>query len=152
MVSDRLKELNIVIPDAPKPLAAYVPAVKIGDLVYTSGQLPLENGAIKFIGKVGAEISTEDGQEAARICAINCMSAILSVVPSLEQIEKIVKVTVFINSTPGYTSQPEVANGASQLLLDIFGEKGKHARSAVGVAELPRNAAVEIELIAKISA
>lgn len=150
MFKEKLEELQITIPDAPKPLAAYVPAVKSGSMVHTSGQLPIKSGAIAYIGKVGAEVSLADGVEAARLCAINCISAVLSVVPDIESIQQIVKLTVFVNSAAGFSSQPEIANGASELLLSIFGEAGKHARSAVGVAELPRNAAVEAELIVKI--
>lgn len=151
MYKERLAELQITIPEAPKPLAAYVPAVKVGSIVHTSGQLPIQSGTIAFTGKAGAEVSTADAKEAARLCAINCISAVLSVVPDIEQIQQIVKLTVFVNSASGFTDQPEVANGASQLLMDIFGDAGKHARSAVGVAELPRNAAVEAELIVKLN-
>ena len=150
MIEERLKELNVTIPDAPKPLAAYVPAVQSGKLVYTSGQLPLENGVITAIGKVGFAVSPEDAKKAAGKCFINCLSAVKSIAGSLDNISRIVKITAFINSADGFTNQPEVANGASELALSIFGENGKHARSAVGVSELPRDASVEIELIAEL--
>jgi enamine deaminase RidA (YjgF/YER057c/UK114 family) len=150
MIAERLKELNITIPEAAKPLSAYIPACRNGNLVITSGQLPVINGAIQFVGKVGAELSTEQAKEAARLCAINCLSAVVSVAGDVEMIEQIVKLTVFVNSAAGFTAQPEVANGASELMIAIFGENGKHVRCAVGVAELPRNAAVEIEMIARV--
>jgi len=150
MFEKRLEELQILLPETPKPLAAYIPALQIGKFVYTSGQLPMKNGVLAAAGKVGKEVSTEEAQNAAHIAVINCLSAIKSVLGSLDKIEQIVKITVFVNSAEGYTDQPVVANGASELLLQIFGEAGKHARSAVGVSELPRNAAVEVELIASV--
>jgi enamine deaminase RidA (YjgF/YER057c/UK114 family) len=150
MIEQKLAELGIVVPEAPKPLASYVPAVVTGDFVFTSGQLPMQNGALQFPGQLGAGVSIDEGKKAARISVINCLSVIKSVIGDLEQIEHVVKVTVFISSAPGFGEQPEVANGASDLLLEIFGEAGKHSRSAVGVSALPRNAAVEIEMIVKV--
>ena len=150
MFENKLRELNIIIPEAPKPLAAYVPAVKNGKYVYTSGQLPFVAGVLQSTGKVGSVVTVEDAKQASRIAIINCLSALKSVIGSLDNIEQIIKVTAFINSADGFTNQPEAANGASELLLEIFGEHGKHARSAVGVSGLPRDASVEIELIAAV--
>lgn len=147
---DKLKELGIAVPDAPKPVAAYVPAVKIGDYVYTSGQIPFVAGELKYKGKVGKEVSLEEGYEAARVCAINCLAALKSVIGSLEQVEKIVKVVGFVNSAPGFAEQPKVINGASEFFGNVFGKAGEHARSAVGVSELPIDAAVEVEIIVKV--
>lgn len=150
MYSENLKSLGITIPAAPLPLAAYVPAVKTGKYVYTSGQLPMKDGKLAFAGRVGADVSQDEGKVAAEICGINCLSAALTVIGDIDKIERIVKLTAFINSAAGFTSQPEVANGASELMIKIFGDNGKHARSAVGVSELPRNAAVEIEMILEV--
>ena len=150
MIEERIKELGFKIPEAPKPLAAYIPAIRIDKLVFTAGQLPMVDGKLIAVGKLGAEISNELGTKAAEKCAINCLSVIKSVIGNLDNIEQIVKVTVFINSASGFTAQPQIANGASEFLVKIFGEAGKHVRSAVGVNELPLNAAVEIEVIVKI--
>ncbi|WP_227767161.1 RidA family protein [Zhaonella formicivorans] len=146
----KVKELGLEIPEAPKPVAAYVPGVLIDGYVYTSGQIPFVNGELKYKGKVGAEVSEEQGYEAAKICAINCLSVVKSLVGSLDKVEKIVKVTGFVNSAAGFSGQPKVINGASELLGKIFGEAGQHARSAVGVSELPIDAAVEVEMIVKV--
>jgi enamine deaminase RidA (YjgF/YER057c/UK114 family) len=151
MFESKLKELGFDLPPAPKPVAAYVPAVETGGYVYTAGQLPFVDGELKYIGKLGDELSEEQGCEAAKICALNCLSAVKGVVGSLDNIERIVKVTGFVNSTPGFTRQPGVINGASELLGEIFGEAGLHARSAVGVAQLPLGAACEVEMIVKVS-
>ena len=145
-IKEKLQEMGLIIPVAAVPLAEYVPAVKVGDFVYTSGQLPMADGNLKYEGKVGLDVTVEDGFEAARLCAINCLAA-LGTVSDIEKIVKVVKVTGFVNSAPGFTGQPAVMNGASKLLKDIFGDIGVHARSAVGMAELPRNAAVEVEMI-----
>lgn len=151
MIEQKIKEqFGYEIPEAPKPLAAYIPAIQEGNLVYTSGQLPMQAGQLKYSGKLGRDISDEDAKKAAEICLINCLSVVKSVVGSLENIERIVKLTVFVASAEGFTAQPAIANGASELVLGIFGDAGKHVRSAVGVAELPLNAPVEIEMIAKI--
>ncbi len=150
MIEDRLKQLGIEIPEAPKPLAAYVPAVQTGGYVYTSGQLPFLNGELQHCGKVGGDVSVEDAKAAAKLCAINCLSAVKSVTGSLDTIARLVKITAFIASANGFTNQPEVANGASSFMLEVFGDAGKHSRSAVGVSELPRNACVEIEMIFEI--
>lgn len=150
MFEVRIKELGLEIPEAPKPLAAYVAANKIDNLVFTAGQLPMKAGKLTYEGKVGIEVSEEDAKKAAEICSINCLSAVKSVIGSLDNIEKIVKLTVFVASSESFTNQPAVANGASELMVKIFGESGKHARSAVGVSELPINAPVEIEMIVKV--
>jgi enamine deaminase RidA (YjgF/YER057c/UK114 family) len=150
MVEKKINELGFTLPLAAKPLAAYIPGVRVNNLVYTSGQVPLLNGEIKFKGKVGRDLSEEDGKRAAEICALNCLSIIKDIAGDLNLVKRIIKLTVFISSAEGFTNQPEVANGASELIEKIFGEKGKHVRSAVGVSELPRNSAVEIEMIAEI--
>lgn len=150
MIEEKIKQLGFELPEVAKPLAAYIPAKKVGDLVMTSGQVPLVKGEMKFIGKVGKDLSEEDAQKAAQICALNCLAAIKSIVGSLESVEEVVKLTVFVNSAAGFTSQPKVANGASELIGKIFGENGLHVRSAVGVSELPLNAAVEIEMIVRV--
>ncbi|MBZ0200993.1 MAG: RidA family protein [Ignavibacteriaceae bacterium] len=150
MIEEKIKRLGYELPDAPKPLAAYVPALKVNDFIYTAGQVPFVKGEIKYAGKVGKELSEEDGKKAAAICALNCLSVVKALADSLENIEQIVKLTVFVNCSDNFTKQPFVANGASELLVELFGEKGKHARSAVGVNGLPMNAAVEIEMIVKV--
>jgi len=150
MIEDKIKELGYDLPETPKPLAAYIPALKTGDYVYTSGQVPIVKGELKFSGKIGSDLSIDDGQKAAIICALNALSAVKGVTGDLEKVERIVKLTVFVNSSDGFTDQPKVANGASEFLGQIFGEKGKHTRSAVGVSELPVNSAVEIEMIVKV--
>ena len=150
MYEAKLKEMGITLPEAPKPLAAYVPAVQTGDFVFTSGQIPMVAGELKYKGKVGADLTEAEAYEAARICAINCLSAVKSLIGCLDKVERIVKLTGFVNSAPGFSSQPKVVNGASEFLGQVFGDGGKHARSAVGVSELPVNAAVEVELIIKL--
>ena len=147
MIEEKLKELGLIIPQTPAPLAAYIPAVQAGKFVFTSGQVPLSEGKIKFSGKVGKDLSEAEAQQAAGLCAINCLSAVKGVTSSLDNIERIIKLVVYVNSDENFTAQPKVANGASELMIKIFGEKGKHARSAVGVSQLPMNAAVEIEMI-----
>ncbi|GAW93002.1 RidA family protein [Calderihabitans maritimus] len=147
---EKLREMGLSLPEAPAPVAAYVPAVLVDGYVYTSGQLPFVNGLLKYKGKVGRELTEEQGYEAARICALNCLSVIRSVVGTLDKIDRVVKVTGFVSSAPGFNRQPQVVNGASELLGKVFGEAGRHARSAVGVAELPLDAPVEIEMIVKL--
>jgi enamine deaminase RidA (YjgF/YER057c/UK114 family) len=132
------------------PLAAYQPAIRTGDYVYTSGQLPMVDGALVAAGKVGAEIDPEQAYDLARTCALNALAAVASIAP-LDQVVRIVKVVGFVASAPGFTGQPKVLNGASELLGEVFGDAGTHARSAVGVAELPLGAPVEVELIAELA-
>jgi len=150
MFEEKIKKMGITIPEVVKPLAAYIPAMQVGNLVMTSGQVPISEGKVKYIGKVGKDLSEEEGKEAAKLCALNCLSAIKSVIGSFDNIKKVVKLTVFINSAEGFTAQPKVANGASEFIAEIFGEAGKHVRSAVGVSELPLNSAVEIEMIVQL--
>ncbi|OBB22501.1 LysR family transcriptional regulator [Mycolicibacterium peregrinum] len=144
--SQRLAELGIQLPDVVAPLAAYVPAVRTGNLVYTAGQLPIQAGELLATGKVGAEISPEQGNELARVCGLNALAAVHALV-GIDSVVRIVKVTGFVASAAGFSGQPGVVNGASELFGEIFGEAGAHARSAVGVSELPRNAPVEVEII-----
>lgn len=147
--SARLAELGITLPAVAKPVAAYVPAVRNGDVVYTSGQLPLVDGTLTHIGKVGAAVSAEEAKGAARTAALNALAAIDALV-GLDNIASIVKVVGFVASAEGFTGQPGVINGASEVLGEIFGDVGAHARSAVGVAELPLGAPVEVELIVEV--
>jgi enamine deaminase RidA (YjgF/YER057c/UK114 family) len=148
--SAKLAELGIELPPTVKPVAAYVPAVQTGNLVYTAGQVPMLAGEMAATGKVGAEVSAEQGKELARICALNALAAVDALV-GLDSIVRIVKVVGFVASAPGFGGQPGVVNGASLLLGDIFGDAGAHARSAVGVSELPLNAPVEVELIVEVA-
>lgn len=150
MIEERIKQLGLEIPEVAKPLAAYIPAKQVGNLVMTSGQVPLVKGEIKYKGKVGKELTEEDGIMAAQVCALNCLAAIKSVIGDLNNIEEVQKLTVFVASTPEFTAQPKVANGASELIAKIFGEAGKHVRSAMGVVSLPLDSAVEIEMIVKV--
>ncbi len=147
MTEEKLKALGIEIPAAPKPLASYIPAIKVGKFVFTSGQVPIKDGNIIYSGKVGINVSEDEAYKAAELCTINCLGAIKSLIGDLDKIKRIVKLTVFVNSAAGFTAQPKVANGASDLLVKIFNDEGKHVRSAVGVSELPLNSAVEIEMI-----
>lgn len=143
----RLAELGITIPPVAKPVAAYVPAVVSGNLVFTSGQLPFRDGALPATGKVGAEVDPEAAKELARLCVLNGLAAADDAIGSLDRITRVVKVVGFVASDPAFTGQPGVINGASELLGEIFGEAGAHARSAVGVAVLPLDAPVEVEFV-----
>ena len=148
--AERLAELGLTLPPVVAPVAAYVPAVLAGGFVYTSGQLPMVDGKLPAVGKVGAEVSATDAAGLARTCALNALAAAASAAGGLDAIRRIVKVTGFVASASGFNGQPQVINGASELLIEVFGEDGQHARSAVGVAELPLNTPVEVELIAQI--
>ena len=150
MIEEKIKELGYEIPAAPKPVASYIPATVVGDLVFTAGQIPFLNGEIKYKGQVGKELNEDEGIAAAKLCALNCLSVIKDVVGNLDKIERIVKLTVFVNGADGAGNQPKVANGASDFVVQIFGEKGKHVRAAVGVNGLPLNVPVEVEMIAEI--
>ena len=150
MIEEKIKDLGFELPEAPKPVAAYVPALKIDKLVFTAGQIPIVKGELKYKGKLGKDFTIDDGKKAAEICALNCLAAIKGVVKDLGETEQIIKLTVFVNSVDGFSDQPKVANGASELLEKIFGDKGKHARSAVGVNGLPLDALVEIEMIVSV--
>ncbi|ATD69249.1 MULTISPECIES: RidA family protein [Gordonia] len=152
--TDRLAELGIALPDVVPPVASYTPAVRTGNLVYTSGQLPIVNGELSVHGKVhdGAEgvVRPDEATDAARACALNALAAVHALV-GIDSVVRIVKVVGFVASAPGFTGQPKVINGASDLLGEIFGDAGVHARSAVGVAELPLGAPVEVELIVEVA-
>lgn len=147
---ERLAELGLSVPEVAKPVASYVPAVRTGDLVYTSGQLPLRDGALLATGKVGGEVTPEQATECARQCALNAIAAVRAEVGELSRVKRVVKVVAFIASTPDFTGQPQVANGASELLGTVFAEAGQHARSAVGVPVLPLDAPVEVEIVVEV--
>jgi enamine deaminase RidA (YjgF/YER057c/UK114 family) len=146
----RIQELGLIIPPTPKPAANYVPAVQTGKLIFVSGQTPMVNGQLSIKGKLGREVSVAEGQQAARIALLNCLSAARSVAGSLDEITRIVKLNGSVASAEGFGEQPQVINGASLLLEEIFGETGKHARAALGLAELPGGAPVELELIVEV--
>jgi enamine deaminase RidA (YjgF/YER057c/UK114 family) len=147
---ERLAELGLAVPEVAKPLASYVPAVRSGQHVYTAGQLPLREGELITTGKVGGEVTEEQALECARQCGLNALAAVRAETGELSAIKRIVKVVVFVASTPDFTGQPAIANGASDLFGEVFGEAGRHARSAVGVAALPRDAPVEVELVVEV--
>jgi enamine deaminase RidA (YjgF/YER057c/UK114 family) len=151
-VEARLKDFGIALPTPPAPVASYVPYVISGNLVFTSGQITLADGALKFVGQVGGEISLEDGKAAARLCAINVVAQIKAACGGdLDRVRRCVKLVVFVNAVPGFAQHPEVANGASDLIVQVFGDAGKHARSAVGAGSLPRNVACEVEAVFEIA-
>ena len=149
-VKEKLAALGLTLPTVAAPVAAYVPAVKTGNLVFTAGQLPVLDGKLVLTGKVGSDVTPEDAKKMAEICALNALAAI-SLVADIDQIEKIVRVGGFVNGVPGFVAIPAVINGASELLIKLFGDvNGKHARTAVGVAELPLNAPVEVEMVVQL--
>ncbi|GAB6986094.1 RidA family protein [Nocardioides pyridinolyticus] len=150
-VEERLQALGLAVPEVAKPVAVYVPAVVSGDLVFTSGQLPMRNGELMLTGKVGGEVSTEDAVECARQCALNAIAAVKSQVGDLDRVVQVVKVVAFVASTPDFTGQPGIANGASELLGTAFGDAGVHARSAVGVPVLPLDSPVEVEIVVRFA-
>jgi len=147
--SARLAELGLELPDVVPPLAAYVPAVRTGNLVYTAGQLPMRSGKLPQTGKVGGEVTPEEGKALARVCALNALAAVNSLV-GIDAVTRVVKVVGFVASAPGFHGQPAVINGASALFGEVFGDAGAHARSAVGVSELPLDSPVEVELIVEV--
>jgi enamine deaminase RidA (YjgF/YER057c/UK114 family) len=149
-VENKLKQIGLNLPEAPKPVAAYVPAKQVGKLVFTAGQLPMVSGELISKGLLGKDVEVEEANKAARICTLNALAAIKSIIGDLDRIKQIVRVVGYVASVPTFTQQPAVVNGASELLLEIFGEAGKHARSAVGMAVLPLNASVEIELTVEV--
>ncbi|MFE9251006.1 RidA family protein [Streptomyces sp. NPDC007088] len=149
-VERRLADLGLTLPDVVPPLAAYQPAVRSGVYVYTAGQLPMVDGALPTIGKVGAEVTAEEAKGLSRVCALNALAAVKSVAGDLDQVARVVKVTGYVASATDFAGQPAVLNGASELLAEVFGERGVHARSAVGVAVLPMDAPVEVELIVEL--
>jgi enamine deaminase RidA (YjgF/YER057c/UK114 family) len=147
---ERLADLGLSVPEVAKPVAAYVPAVRSGNHVFTSGQLPMREGQLITTGKVGDEVSVEQAVECARQCALNALAAVRAEVGELSAVKRIVKVVVFVASVPAFTGQPGVANGASELFGEVFGDIGQHARSAVGVPVLPLDAPVEVELVVEV--
>ena len=149
-VESRILQLGLTLPPTPKPLASYIPAKKTGNLVFTAGQLPMVNGDLILKGLLGKDVEIEAAKNAAKICTLNALAAIKGVIEDLDRIKQVVRVVGYVASVPTFTEQPAIVNGASELLLEIFGEKGKHARSAVGMAVLPLNASVEIELTVEV--
>ncbi|HEX4830263.1 MAG TPA: RidA family protein [Trebonia sp.] len=149
--TQRLAALGLTLPPVAAPVAAYIPAVRTGNYVYTSGQLPLVGGELQATGKVGASVEVTEAAALARLAALNALAAAASVAGSLDAITRIVKVTCFVSSAPAFTGQAQVANGASELLIDVLGDAGRHARSAIGMAVLPLDSPVEVELIAEVA-
>ena len=148
-VRAKLAELGLTLPEAVKPVAAYVPAVRTGNLVFTAGQLPMVDGKLPIAGKVGGPVSVEQGKEMAQNCALNALAAVATVA-NIDDIVRVVRVVGYVNSAPGFINHPGVVNGASELFVHIWGESGKHARSAIGVAELPLDTPVEVELTVEL--
>lgn len=146
-IDARLAELGLALPEVAAPVAAYIPAVATGNLVFTSGQLPFIDGSLPFTGKVGTDVSAERARELASVCALNALAAAATVIGSLDRVTRVVKVVGFVASDPSFTGQPGVINGASELLGEVFGDAGVHARSAVGVAVLPLDSPVEVEVV-----
>lgn len=150
-IDAHLADLGITLPNATAPVANYVPYVVSGNLVHISGQITMENGELKFVGKLGKDYQVEDGQKAARLCALNLVAQLKSAIGDLDKVTRVVKLNAFVNSDPAFTDQPKVVNGASDTMVEIFGDAGKHARSAVGVASLPLGVAVEIDGIFEVA-
>jgi len=152
IIDSRLKELGITLARPPKPVASYVPFTVSGNQVFVSGQVPISDGALKYVGKLGVDFSVEVGQAAAQLCAINILSVLREACGgNLDRVVRCLKVNVFVNATPDYDKQPEVANGASDLFVAVFGDAGRHARAAVGMGSLPRGVAVEVDAVFEIS-
>jgi len=151
-IEERLKELGVRLPIVPQPIAQYVPAKRVGDLIYVSGQGPIRDGKAVYVGQVGREVTLDEASKAAEICALNCLAAIKSAVDSLEEVEEVVQLRGFVNSADDFHDQPKVINGASDLLVKVFGDRGRHVRAALGTSNLPGNIPVEIEMIAKMRA
>ena len=149
-IEKKMRGLGLELPEVPKPVASYVPAVRSGNYVYTSGQVPFVKGELMHKGKLGGDLTIEQGYECARVTAMNCLAAVKSVIDDLDRVKRIVRVTGFINSAPGFSDQPKVLNGASDLLVEIFGERGKHSRLAIGTSELPLGAPLEIDMVVEI--
>jgi len=151
-IDARLKDLGITLPAPPAPVASYVPSVKSGTLVFLSGQIPMTSEGLQYVGIIGQELSLDDGKAAARLCAINILAQIKAACDGdLDRVKRCVKLTVFVNAVPGYGQHPEIANGASDLMVEVFGEQGKHTRAAVGAGSLPRNVACEVDAIFEIA-
>ncbi len=151
MIEDQLKQLNITLPTPPKPAGSYIPVVISGNLAFVSGQIPMQDGKVLYTGKVPSEKSIEEAQNAAKLCAINLLAQLKANLGSLDRITKIVRVSGFVNCTPEFSEQPKIINAASDLFFEIFGEKGKHSRIAVGVSSLPLNSTVEIDMIVEFA-
>lgn len=149
-VEENLRGLGLTLPEAPKPVASYVPFVRTGNLVYTSGQICLAGGELKFKGKAGREYTVEQAAEAAQLCCLNALAVVRAAIGDLDRVARVVKVVGFVNSAPGFNAQPKVINGASDLLVKVFGEAGKHARSAVGCSDLPMDTTVEVEMVVEV--
>ena len=149
-IEERLHRMGLELPEPPKPVASYVPCVRAGNLLFVSGQVPREKGVLRFSGHLGGNLNLEEGRQAARICVLNGLSAVKQELGTLERVRRIVKLTGFVASAAGFQDQPQVVDGASIFLVELFGEKGQHARAAVGVNELPRGSAVELEMIVEV--
>ena len=149
-IEKRIEALGLDLPEVPKPVASYIPAVHSGNYVFTSGQLPVIKGELTRRGKVGSDLTVEEGYECAKVAALNCLAAVKSVVGALDRVQRVVRVVGFVNSAPGFEDQPKVINGASDLLVEIFGDQGKHARLALGTSELPMGAPVEVEMVVEV--
>jgi enamine deaminase RidA (YjgF/YER057c/UK114 family) len=149
-VEDTLQSLGLTLPEPARPVASYVPAVRSGNLVYVSGQIPTRSGELRCRGKVGLNVTEDEAYEEARTCLLNALAAVKAVIGSLDEITRVVKVNGYVNSADGFTDQSTVVNGASDLLVKLFGENGRHARAAIGVAELPLNAPVEVDLLVEV--
>jgi enamine deaminase RidA (YjgF/YER057c/UK114 family) len=150
VIEERLAELGIVLPPAPQPVASYIPVKVVGDLAWVAGQIPMQDGAVTVLGKVGGEVTTDDANAGARRCALQALAALQAALGTLDRVKGIVKLDVFVASAPGFTDHPKVANGASDLLVEVFGDEGRHARAAVGVPELPLGAAVEVAILVQV--
>jgi enamine deaminase RidA (YjgF/YER057c/UK114 family) len=150
VIEERLAELGIVLPPAPQPVASYIPVKVVGDLAWVAGQIPMQDGAVTVLGKVGGEVSTDDANAGARRCALQALAALQAALGTLDRVKGIVKLDVFVASAPGFTDHPKVANGASDLLVEVFGDEGRHTRAAVGVPELPLGAAVEVAILVQV--
>lgn len=150
MIEERLAELGIILPPAPQPVASYIPVKVVGDLAWVAGQIPMQDGAVTVAGKVGGEVTIDDANAGARRCALQALAALRAALGTLDRVKGIVKLDVFVASATGFTDHPKVANGASDLLVEVFGDEGRHARAAVGVPELPLGAAVEVALLVQV--
>ena len=149
-IENKLKLLGVILPSAPKPVGSYIPAVRTGNLLFLSGMIPFQDGKLAFEGKLGSELTVEQGQQAARVALLNALAVIQQTLGSLDHVKRVIRLGGHVASSPGFNQQPQVLNGASDLLVEIFGEKGIHARLALGAIELPLNAAVELELIVEV--
>jgi len=149
-IEDKLRQMDLELPEPPKPVASYLPCVRTGNLLFVSGQVPREKGVLRFSGHLGGNLNVEDGRQAARLCALNALSAVKQELGTLDRVRRIVKLTGFVASAAGFTDQPKVVDGASVFLAELFGERGQHARAAVGVNELPLGSAVELEMIVEV--